>query len=138
MTKVKKITIALWVMAAVVLLASLGVFAYSLIPKGDTNKVVVCGKDYPWGDIYDKFPSATFDANGKTYSGVKLSLMVKDSGQLNPETHKYKMTGSDGYEKTVTWPDIESGYLVKDDKVAIFPGLTKSFWVKDLITVEAI
>jgi hypothetical protein len=138
MTNLKKITIVLWAVAAFVLLASLGVFAYSLIPKGDTNKVVVCGKDYPWADITDKFPSTTFEANGVTYIGVKLSLMVKDSGQAGPETHKYKMTGSDGYEKTVAWSDMENGYLVKNDKVTIFPGLTKSFWVKDLITIEAV
>jgi len=138
MPKVKKVTIILWVIAAVVLLASAAFLIYALTPKGDEDKVVVCGKDYAWDDLYIKFDKKAFEASDVSYEGVLLSDIVTDSGQKDPASHDYKLTGSDGYSKTVTWTDMENGYLVKSEKKAVFPDLTKSFWVRDVITIEAI
>lgn len=138
MPKIKKVTIILWVIAAVVLLASAALLIYALTPKGDLDKVEVCGKDYAWDDIYSKFEKKAFEADGVSYEGALLSDMVTDSGQAEPSSHDYKLTGSDGYSKTVTWTDMENGYLVVSEKKATFPDLTKSFWVRDLITIEAV
>ena len=138
MTDSRKLNIALVAVATIILVASCATFAYTLVPKGDVQKVVVNGKDYSWDAVFTGFQSVNFTANGGNYTGVKLSDIVNDSGLTGQVAHQYTLTGSDGYSKTVTWNDMMGGYLVLDEKKAIFPGLTRSFWVKGVITIEVV
>jgi hypothetical protein len=48
------------------------------------------------------------------------------------------VTGSDGYQKDVSWDNMMNGYLELKEKRAVFPALTKTFWVRDTITIEVI
>jgi len=128
----------LWIIAIIILIISASVFAYTLMPKGDSAKVVICGKDYYWDDTFEDYQLEEFSANDQSYEGIKLSTLVVDAGLNNPEEQDYSIEGSDGYQKTVTWEDIQNGYLVKENKIAIFPELTKSFWVKDVVEIRTV
>ncbi len=134
----KKKSLVLWIIAIIILITSATVFALTLIPKGDTDKVVICGKNYYWDDTFNDYQVEEFSGSDQTYEGIKLSTLVTDAGVSDPEGHDYEIEGSDGYQKTVTWEDIQNGYLVKENKVTIFPELTKSFWVKDVIEIRTV
>ncbi|MEM4729515.1 MAG: hypothetical protein QXH42_07140 [Thermoplasmata archaeon] len=120
-------------------LAGSGVaFYFTLQPRGDTGKVVVNGKDYYWDRLFQSFNTVRFTAGGESYIGVRLSDLINDTGLSNPENHRYRIRGSDGYEKELSWDDMVCGYLVKEEKKTVFPNLTRSFWVRDVITIEVI
>jgi len=138
MERNKKIKLVLAVVAATILACSATAFYFSLQPKGDTSKVVVNGKDYPWDSLSQKFTPVKFSAVDGEHEGIRLSDIVNDTGLKNPESHQYRLTGSDGYQKDVSWDNMMNGYLDLKEKKSIFPGLTKSFWVRDLITIEVV
>ena len=134
----KRLNAVLAVLAVVVLVGSCAVYAYTLVPKGDTAKVVINGKDFAWDDVFEQHQLINFTGNSVSYQGVKLSDLVNESGVASPESHQYKIAGSDGYTKTVSWANMEGGFLVRAESKAAFPGLTRSFWVKNVITIEAV
>ena len=124
--------------AAVILAGSAVAFYFSLQPKGDPDKVVVNGKDYPWDSLSGKFSPQTFSAVDGEHEGIRLSDILNDTGLKDPGNHQYRVTGSDGYQKDVSWGDMMNGYLEVKEKRTVFPDLTKSFWVRDTITIEVV
>jgi hypothetical protein len=134
----KKLTVVLWVAAILVILASLSVFIYTQIPKGDTSKVIICGKDYYWDNVFSDFETEGFTANDEDFEGIPLTALLEDAGVPDPEGGKYAVSASDGYEKTIEWDDFSRGYLVKEKKVTVFPTLAKSFWVRDVIEIRKV
>ena len=137
-TDTKKFRMVLGALAATILIISCTAFAYSLIPKGDTSKVIVNDVEYTWAELFDDFESESFEANGDDYLGIPIGRIINDTGLENPTSHQYRITGSDDYQKDVSWTDVENGYLVKDENKVVFPEKTRSFWVKNLVTIEVI
>jgi len=129
-----KINVPLGIVAIVMLVASLSVFAYTTMNKEDTDKITVNGKDYAWDDIFDDFETTALDG----HEGILLSELVNDTGLKSPESHEYKVRGADGYFKTVSWDDMQNGLLVKEDKMTVFPEKTKGYWIKDVVEIEVV
>ncbi len=138
MTDLKRLNLILGVLAAVILISSCAVFAYTLIPQGDTTKIVVNDTDFTRNDIFTYFGSVGFDANDQSFEGVRLSDIIIDIGLVNPGNKQYKISASDGYQKDVTWDDMVNGFLVEDEFKTVFPELTRSFWVKDVVSIEVV
>ena len=128
----------LGIVAVVILVGSAAAYYYSQQPKGDVSKVVVNGKDYPWDTLYEDFDTVGFSTDEETMNGIRPSDIINDTGLGDPQDHDYRVTGSDGYQKDVSWDDMVSGFLVKDGKRTVFPGLTTSFWVRDVVTIEVL
>lgn len=133
--KIGKLTIAIWVIAAVVLLASASIFAYSLIPKGDTSKVIINNKDFKWSEL-EEYETEEFEANDLAMKGIPMAKLLEDAGVDDPASKSYKVTGADGYEKTIEGGDMLKGYLVVSEKKTVFPTMTKSFWIRDVIEIQ--
>jgi len=70
------------------------------------------------------------------YTGIALDNLIRTTNITNPETHQYIITGSDGYQKTVTWDNLQHGLLTAQ-RMTVFTDLPKAFFVKDVITIEA-
>jgi hypothetical protein len=138
MVETKRLNTILAILAAFIVAGSCVTYAYTLIPKGSEDKLVVNGVEYKWGDIFVNFETAHFTANDQQYDGVRLSDIMNDAGISNPASHDYRISASDGYTKTVSWVNVESGYLVFEERKVVFPELTKSFWVKGVVTINAI
>jgi hypothetical protein len=136
--EMKRLNMILGVLAVVTLVTSCVTFAYTLIPQGDTTKVIVNDTDYTRNDIFTYFGDVSFEANEDSYEGVRLSDVIIDTGLAKPGSHQYKIIASDGYQKDVTWEDMQNGFLVEDEFKTIFPGLTRSFWVRDVISIEVV
>jgi hypothetical protein len=138
MSEAKRLNTYLAVTAAAILAVSFGAFAYTLIPQGDADSVTINGTDFSWEGIFADYGTETFTAAERDFAGVPLEGLVIDSGVQNPETHTYRLTGLDGYQKDVTWNDIQNGYLTEEEHRAVFPNMTQSFWIRDLASVEVV
>ncbi len=138
MTDAKRLNTILGIVAILVLVLSFSAFAYSQIPKGDASLVVVNDIDYGWDAILTDFEIVDFTASGDEYQGVLVSEILLDAGLDNPQDHTYRFTGLDGYQKDLGWHDVQHGYLVEDEHKVVFPNQTRSFWVKNLASIEVV
>ena len=136
--EMKRLNMILGLLAAVILIGSCAVYAYNLMPKGDTSVVEVNGVEYSWEDVFSDFEMRTFTALDDEYEGVPLADMIADAGVDEPGAHTYRLTGLDGYQKDVCGSDLVNGYLIEEGHRAVLPGMTKSYWVSDLATIEVI
>lgn len=138
MTDAKRLNTVLGIIAVLVLVLSFSTFAYSIIPKGDASLVVVNEIDYSWDTIFSDFEMTNFTASETEQQGVLVSSILLDTGLENPQTFTYRFTGLDGYQKDVAWQDVQNAYLVENEHKVVFPDQTRSFWVKDLASIEVI
>ncbi|MBA3045482.1 MAG: hypothetical protein KKH41_05945 [Candidatus Thermoplasmatota archaeon] len=138
MIEPKRLNLVLGAIAVAILLLSFTAYAYTLIPQGDPDVLVVNGIEYDWDAIFSDFEMLSFEANGEQYEGISLEALILDAGIENPETHGYRFNALDPYEKDVTWNDILNGYLIETEHRSVFPKLTQSFWVRDLASIEVI
>lgn len=144
MADAKKLNTILAALAAVILVVSFSALAYTLVPKGEADVLVVNGTEYAWADIFNDFELYNFAVDDMDYAGISIEELLLDAGVENPETHSYKFTARDTYKQDVAWADIQEGYIIEsgpaenDFHRAIFPGTTHSFWVYDLASIEVI
>ena len=115
------------------------IYVYShQIEKGDF--ITIGNKKLYINDIFEKCNIKSIEVKKsikENYSGAILSDIINVSGIKNPEIHKYTIVGSDGYQKTVEWNDMEKGILTKNKRV-IFSHLPGAFWVRDVVKIEVI
>jgi hypothetical protein len=138
MADAKRLNLILAVAAGAILIVSFGALAYTFVPLGDSDIVTINSVDFAWADIFDDYEAHGFRANDVSFEGVHLAELVLDSGVQNPEAHNYRLIGQDHYQKDVTWNDIQNGYLTLEKHRAVFPGLSQSFWVRDLASIEVV
>ncbi len=138
MTDAKRLNTVLGIFAILILVLSFSAFAYSLVPKGDASLIVVNEVNYGWDAIFTDFEMELFTASGDDFQGVLVSNILLDTGLENPESHTYRFMGLDGYQKDLGWQDVQNGYLVEDEHKVVFPNQTRSFWVKNLASIEVV
>lgn len=126
------------ILAVIILITSCAAFAYSQMPKSDAGLVVVNGVEYTWDAVFQNYDIQSFTANDNDFEGVALVEIIADAGVQDPDIHAYRLTGLDGYQKDVQWSNFQNGYLIEEEHRAVFPDLTQSFWVKDLVKIEVI
>ncbi len=106
-----------------------------------STTITVNGRFFTYDEPFDIFKDSlktVQDNESNNYTGVGLSDLINLTGLSNPEGHNYTFTAQDGYNKTVTWGDMEKGVLVKDKRQAIFPGKDKKLWVKDIVEIKVV
>jgi hypothetical protein len=138
MTDTKRLNTILGIFAVLILLFSFSAFAYTLIPQGDASLVIVNDIEYEWNVILSDFDKSDFTTDDGVQQGVLVSTIILDTGLENPESYDYKLIGIDGYQKDVTWDDVQNGFFVEEDHIIILPHMTRSFWVKDLVSIEVV
>ena len=77
----------------------------------------------------------TLQINDETFTGVALNDLIINIGIPQPKNHQYTIIGADGYQKTVTWENLQNGVLTKE-RISIFSDLPKAFRVKDITSIE--
>ena len=144
MTDARKLNQTLAITAIVILVLSFSTFAYSSVPRGDPNALLVNGAEYSWEDIFQDFEHHDFTASDQDYEGISLEDLLLDAGVENPGEHNYKLSARDPYQQEVTWTDIQNGYLIEDGHMdndyhrVIFPDKAHTFWVYDLASIEVV
>ena len=129
--KEKFITLA----AMIIILIGAGSSAYIYTTQTDTENITVNGQQYTIEQISYIAEPRTFDS--LNFSGIALDDLVIKTGVSCLECHEYTITGSDGYQKTVTWENMQEGLLTMDGMV-VFSELPKAFRVENIVKIEVI
>ena len=68
-------------------------------------------------------------------SGIALDALITYTNVSNPDTHQYVISASDGYQKTVTWDNLQHGLLTNTSRT-YFTDLPKAFYVFGVVSIE--
>jgi hypothetical protein len=110
--------------------SSSSLFVYA--SQTTTDTLLVNGQHYTIDQLFSLAKPRMF--NDSQYIGIALDDLMLKVGVANPERHTYTFKGSDGYEKTVTWENLQNGLLTKN-RESVFPDLPKAFRVKEIVTI---
>lgn len=116
----------------VILIGSLSTI-YTFVSQANSDFIEIDGQEYTIDQLFLLGKEKTFE----TYSGVALDDIIINIGVINPSNREYNIIGSDGYQKTVKWENIENGFLTFDG-ISIFSDLQKAFRVRDIVKIEVI
>ena len=89
MADIKRLNLLLGVIAVVILATSCAVFAYTLTPQGDADKVVVNGMDFAWEDIASNYEIGQNVATDCTPEKVT----IRATNVFRKENGSWKMIG---------------------------------------------
>ena len=133
---VSKMALIAGVVVAVVVVAAVG---YVVLSGGenDNDKLTFYGSEYSWSQMVDEFGTVTVG----NYTGVSLSAVLDatDFGELPSDVQNetlFQITADDGWQKNVSWRDLQSGIIVEADLMTYFPDLPGAYKVKNVVSVE--
>lgn len=101
------------------------------------NEIIIIGNSLDISLIFSDINEEQIYTDDGIKKGIPLDELINLKGENCPSCFKYRLIGSDGYKQTVNWDDMKKG-IFTIDKIAIFPHLAHSFWVKDIIEIEVI
>lgn len=120
------------IIAAVVLLIAIGASVYAYLQQSDAGSVEINGTTYSSNELMEMGSERTVGE----YSGAALSEVLISAGVVTPEAKQYTLIAADGYQKTVTWENMQNGILTPE-LMSVFSDLAKAFQVKDIIEIKA-
>jgi len=131
----KKVAIIGAIVVVVVVVAAIGIFLMS----GDRSGTAMNfnGTEYTWDELEDEFSSKT----AGTYTGIALSDIMNATafGDLDSDTQNetlFRITADDGWQKNVSWMDMQSGILVEEDCMTFLPDLPGAYKVKNVASID--
>ena len=126
------------IFAMVVLLIGIFSSVYVYATQVNTDTIKIANEIYTIEQIFSITKSRTVVTPDRVnFSGAALDDLITKTGVDCLSCHKYKIVGSDNYEKTVTWENMQHGLLTKDGTVA-FSDLAKAFRVKNVVKIEVV
>lgn len=118
-------------LAALVLLIGIGATLFVRSTRVDSQQVLVNRQEFTLEQIFSLAESRSLaDA-----TGAAMDSLVRVAGVAHPETRAYTIIGSDGYQKTVTWENMQNGILTRA-RESIFADLPKAFFVKEIVEIK--
>ena len=103
-----------------------------------TSETLLVGDHlYTWDQPADILGTIELVIGNESHWGVPMGDLVRLTVE-GPEDRDYLLTGEDGYNRTVNWTSISGGVIADEERQAIIPGLEKSYWVRDLVSIEAV
>ena len=118
-------------LAAVVLLIGIAASVYAFIQQSNTGSVEINGSTYTARELMDMGSERMVG----DFRGAALDELVVSAGVAAPETKQFTLVAADGYQKTVTWENMQNG-LLTPDLMSVFSDLAKAFQVKDVIEIK--
>lgn len=105
----------------------------------DDLKITINGQEFTINELFLSNTQITVTgSDGKNYTGISLSNLMNTTGLNDAETKQYNIAASDGYNKNVTWADLQLGVLVKEDTMTAFPHLPGKYRITDVIRIEPV
>ena len=129
----KEQTLPLIAILILIISSSTTLFVYA--QTTNQKLITIADETYTIDQLSTLGTQKTLEIEDETYTGIHLSNLIKKIGISNPEQQQYTLTGTDGYQKTVTWENLQNGILTLEQQT-IFSDLPKAFRVKNIITIE--
>ncbi len=101
------------------------------------NTLLVGDHLYTWDQPFDLLDTVDLTVENESYSGVPLGDLVNLT-ITSPDGFDYRLVAEDSHERTVNWTSLASGVMLKDTRQAVFPELERSYWVSDIVMIEAV
>ena len=120
------------VIAVVVLLIGIGASLFVFFNNQNSSVVTINGQEFSKKEILSFSTEKTIEE----HTGIALDGLILDVGISDPDGLEFTMIGSDGYQKTVFWENMQNG-LLTNDLMSVFSDLPKAFSVKDIIEIKA-
>jgi hypothetical protein len=124
----------LGILSLMIIIGSFSALAYNTMNQKESEKFTLNGKEFDYENLYDD--REIIEVQG--FEGVPLTLLISEAGVDDPSAHEYKISGADGYFKTVSWRDMETGILTLDEKKVVFETKAKAYWVRDVVEIEVV
>lgn len=97
--------------------------------------ITINDKQYEFDYLFGNVEQRTLEE--LNFSGAALDGLIERTDVGCPSCHSYNIIGDDGYQKTVSWKNMQSGLLTQD-KMVVFPDLPRAFRVKNVVEIEVI
>lgn len=120
------------ILAIAVLLIGITASVYAFARQNNATSVTVNGEAYKASELLGMAEERTVEE----YSGAALDDLMINLGVPDPETKAYTLIAADGYQKTVTWENMQNGLLTAD-MMSVFSDLAKAFRIKDIVEIKA-
>jgi hypothetical protein len=121
------------ILALILLFIASSSSLYVYATQTTTETLKINNQDYTIDQVFSIVRPRT--SNDSQFTGIALDDLMIKTGVTSPEAHTYTLRGVDGYEKTVTWENMQNGLLTKN-RESFFSDLPKAFRVKDIMTIE--
>lgn len=130
----KALIITILIVVAIVIIA-----AMIRLPEEESDTMNFNGVDYTYDGMVAEF--GTEDVDGKT--GVPLGdiMLTTDFADLDANAQNdtlFSITADDGWQKNVSWSDVQTGILVEEDHMTYFPDLPGAYKIKNLVSIDDI
>ena len=128
----KALIITLLLVAALMVIA-----AVINLPAEETDTMNFNGTDYTYSDLESEF--GTKDANGMTGVPLDKVILSTDFADLDSDSQNetlFCLIAEDGWQKNVSWSDMQTGILVETDQMAYFPDLPGAYKIKHLASID--
>ncbi len=119
------------ILAIIILLVGIGSSIYVNSQKNDSTSITINNEEFTVAQISEMVEERSIEAE----TGFPLDQLIIEIGVDSPETHQYTIVGSDGYQKTVTWENMQSGILTKG-RESVFPDLPKAYRIKEIVEIK--
>jgi len=117
---------------SVLLLGSISTL-YITQTQAKTQTLTINNQTYTIDQLFTQITPRSFtDLNA---NGIALDDLIRLAGVATPEDHQYTIIGADGYQKTVTWDNLQHGLLTRQ-RQTVFSDLPKAFNVRNVTTIE--
>ena len=92
------------------------------------------GVDYTWEELNTEFGTKVVDGS----TGISLSAIINatDFANLTSDERNetlFKIMADDGWQKNVSWTDLQTGILMEEDYKTYFPYLPGAYKVKNVV-----
>lgn len=127
------------VVAVVVIVAAVYFVVLADDGGGNGGAISFNGTEYTWDDLESEFGTKAVDGN----TGISLSAIVNstDFASLPSDDQNetlFRITADDGWQKNVSWTDLQSGLLLEEDHKTFFPDLPNAYKIKDVVSIEPV
>lgn len=95
------------------------------------------GTDYSYDALVTEF--GTEEVDGKTgvpLDDIILSTSFADLDSDSQNETLFRLMANDGWQKNISWTDIQTGILVEEDYMTYFPDLPGAYKIKNLASID--
>lgn len=123
--------------AAIILIVAIAATLYVNSAKVDSTEITINGNQYTIDQLFEMGEERKIETEaGETGSGAALDQIMQKIGIPDPATKQYTLIGADGYQKTVTWENLQTGIITRS-RESLFSSLPKAFYVEQIVEIKA-
>ncbi len=108
-----------------------------IIPADEPSTMNFNGTDYTYEELVAEFGTeVVYGATGIPLGDIILSTNFAGLDSDTQNETLFKVLADDGWEKHVSWTDIQTGILIEEKHMTYFPGLHSAYNVTNVVSIN--